>query len=928
MCKLNRAALVIGSLVFVSCALGQLKQRNVTDDGLVAHWAFDEGKGDVLHDRSGNKNNGKIHGAKWVKNGAGWALKFDGKDDYVDCGAGPSLDLRKAMSIDLWIHPEGLPASRREPGIAGRGYGSPFLTYGVPSAGDSGSPRAYWYISGGGGFSRVDGVYPGSWHHIVGTFDGKRCNLYRDGWLLGGKEIHKKISPGGNFLIGKNSCPTYGGFFRGLIGDVRVYNRALSAEEVLASFKKRAASFGKDTTRPLLRVEVLPALGRVIVSAEYQFMRPLPEGAMLEGGLHRPGTDKPLVLQEERIAPHSTAGGLNIAAGQFPPGKYEVRVIVKDSKGKPFGKPSVKPVDWPGQPKTLRKVKILNNLVWELLNAKPGAIDGVKEYRFTQPKRRWVHVSCTAEAAKAKLSLSIDSAPETSNIMVFDRTTGKAQETMRFLPAGEHVLLLRSDGPCRVEGLVVRSIPELIYSYFFLGIHCRVREFGLYGLAFLEKYVLKNANVVDANWCKKIAQPFGDEWKRRGGKWLLKHVIPYSEEQSLTIDAAYKCVAESPGFRDPLAMGTLADEFGHSQPRCAVYAAALRKLKATPKFRDKVFYPYVAELYTGSEGRELVQALIDTGSGIVWKRALKTPAAPADERGAREFIRKELVDKSRAYRTLCPGSIEHMVVELGHWSIPGEFLQTNPSVNYKVYLDMLFNTVANEPAFFGTYGLNSYVSTYTDEETLRWVMRLLRHYAIEGNTEPATNDPYDLPHLVNGDFAEGTHGWTVRPAQGGSIRSDRKPGFGWLQGRWRPRPEGETVLVTLRSGESPNVFTQEIKGLDPGRLYSFRMYTGDFKDMSKKEKHAVTIKLDNVTLVPEKCFTHVFHNINGGSHSYPPYDGVKKKAWMNYHWRVFRAKGTTAKLSISDWASDKKPGGSIGQELMCNFIQIQPYFDN
>ena len=49
--------------------------------------------------------------------------------------------------------------------------------------------------------------------------------------------------------------------------------------------------------------------------------------------------------------------------------------------------------------------------------------------------------------------------------------------------------------------------------------------------------------------------------------------------------------------------------------------------------------------------------------------------------------------------------------------------------------------------------------------------------------------------------------------------------------------------------------------------------------------------------------------------------------WMNYHWRVFRAKGTTAKLTLTDWQSDTEPGGPAGQELMFNFIEIQPYFE-
>jgi len=52
--------------------------------GLVSRWDFDEGKGDILHDSSGKKNHGKIHGATWVKCGKGYALKFDGVDGWTD----------------------------------------------------------------------------------------------------------------------------------------------------------------------------------------------------------------------------------------------------------------------------------------------------------------------------------------------------------------------------------------------------------------------------------------------------------------------------------------------------------------------------------------------------------------------------------------------------------------------------------------------------------------------------------------------------------------------------------------------------------------------------------------------------------------------------------------------------------------------------
>ena len=40
------------------------------------------------------------------------------------------------------------------------------------------------------------------------------------------------------------------------------------------------------------------------------------------------------------------------------------------------------------------------------------------------------------------------------------------------------------------------------------------------------------------------------------------------------------------------------------------------------------------------------------------------------------------------------------------------------------------------------------------------------------------------------------------------------------------------------------------------------------------------------------------------------------------------AKGESAKLTVTDWTSDKDPGGPVGQELMFNFIEIQPYLED
>ena len=46
---------------------------------------------------------------------------------------------------------------------------------------------------------------------------------------------------------------------------------------------------------------------------------------------------------------------------------------------------------------------------------------------------------------------------------------------------------------------------------------------------------------------------------------------------------------------------------------------------------------------------------------------------------------------------------------------------------------------------------------------------------------------------------------------------------------------------------------------------------------------------------------------------------------ITYYWEVFRAKATTAKLTVSDWQSEKEPGAPFGQEQTFNFLEIEPY---
>jgi len=72
------------------------------DKFLVAHWPFDENSGDKTIDATGNGNDGKINGGKWVEGKFKAALEFNGKDDHVVIPDSKDLDLAQEPTLSAW----------------------------------------------------------------------------------------------------------------------------------------------------------------------------------------------------------------------------------------------------------------------------------------------------------------------------------------------------------------------------------------------------------------------------------------------------------------------------------------------------------------------------------------------------------------------------------------------------------------------------------------------------------------------------------------------------------------------------------------------------------------------------------------------------------------------------------------------------------
>ncbi len=253
-------------------------------------------------------------------------------------------------------------------------------------------------------------------------------------------------------------------------------------------------------------------------------------------------------------------------------------------------------------------------------------------------------------------------------------------------------------------------------------------------------------------------------------------------------------------------------------------------------------------------------------------------------------------------------------------------------------MDMMFNLVANDPDVFGLYGIMEYSIGAADKEVLLWASRLMRHYCIEGNTSMLSDTPYVLTHIENPDFDDDSKAWTLSPAEEarhteggqGSMAVKYLDGYGMFQGRHTfykiPPDNGNHFLWTKRSERKPNVFSQEIRNLQPGKLYSVKVISGDYSDLVKgedaKKTLALSVKIEGAEVIADKSFQEEWRKPNtmgarGGTYSY----------WMNLHRIVFRATSGRAELVISDWLAENAPGGPIGQEIICNFIDVQPYLE-
>jgi hypothetical protein len=192
---------------------------------------FNEGAGVTANDLSGHRNPGTIAGAAWIAGHSGYALNFNG-NAHVTVPEIPAYDVTSAATVMGWVRT-----------TANQPWGRILDKSQYPTNGfdlcvspDSGLPR-FEFFAGGATLS-VTGttrVTDGQWHFVVGTFGGRTLRLYVDGTKESEAASPADIATNdGAVMIGGIASSGGGQPFSGLIDEPALYDRCLTADQVLA----------------------------------------------------------------------------------------------------------------------------------------------------------------------------------------------------------------------------------------------------------------------------------------------------------------------------------------------------------------------------------------------------------------------------------------------------------------------------------------------------------------------------------------------------------------------------------------------------------------------------------------------------------------------------------------------------------------------
>jgi hypothetical protein len=292
-------------LAFAFCSLAMLGGLGIEPAnaaaptaGLVGYWSFDNGTGASATDSSGNGNSGALAGgATWTtgKVGTG-ALQFDGTTGYVSIANIP-FGGTKPISVCAWIKPSGFSGART------------IFSEASEIVLQMNGTSVVWILNSFATNDRVTvagNMTAGNWYHVCGVYNtGGAMQVYIDGTLRG------SVTPTGSYAGVSNKIEIgrmggyNSGYFGGSIDEVRLYNVALSAADVVATFGGGASAPPPTGSVPV--INSFSASPASIASGQTSTLSWSITGATAINIDREPGVASPVTTGSVSIAPGATS---------------------------------------------------------------------------------------------------------------------------------------------------------------------------------------------------------------------------------------------------------------------------------------------------------------------------------------------------------------------------------------------------------------------------------------------------------------------------------------------------------------------------------------------------------------------------------------------------------------------------------------------
>jgi hypothetical protein len=242
------------------------------EESLIAWWKFDEAKGKHAIDSVTQKKDPIMRNFSYLPGVSGTAVKLDGFTTHIVRKAADAPPLRDAFTIEAWIAPQAYPynwcaiVNQEKDHEAGYFFGiDAFARLGLHVAVDG-----EWHECN---TEKAKVPFMTKWTHIVGTFDkNKGLTVYIDGEVAATLSVKGALdfADGMDLQIGRNHKKTLmdpetlvrpevnfptSYSFDGLIDELKIYNRALSADEIELTYKEN-----KPEAAPALEWRKLPVI--------------------------------------------------------------------------------------------------------------------------------------------------------------------------------------------------------------------------------------------------------------------------------------------------------------------------------------------------------------------------------------------------------------------------------------------------------------------------------------------------------------------------------------------------------------------------------------------------------------------------------------------------------------------------------------------